>query len=63
MNPFQGMMSLTANHMKSPLESLFGKPRFPPEEIPPNMADLIGTLSKMAVQVGIAALKLTLSFL
>lgn len=47
------MMGLSGNHMKSPLDSLFGKPRYQgQEEIPPNIADLIGTLSKMAVQVG-----------
>lgn len=53
MNPFQGFVGypgMSNNHMKFPLESLFGKPRFTPDDIPPNMADIIGTLSKMAVQ-------------
>lgn len=53
MNPFQNFMGfpgMSNNQMKSPLEALFGKPRFPQEDIPPNMADIIGTLSKMAVQ-------------
>jgi len=49
MNPFQ--MGMTSNHMKSPLDGLFTKSRFAHEDIPPNMADLIGTLSKMAIQV------------
>ena len=53
-NPFPGLMGLenmSMNRYKSPLEALFGKPRFPQEEIPPNMADLIGTLTKMGMQV------------
>lgn len=52
-NPFPGLMGLEGmgmNRYKSPLEALFGKPRFPQEEIPPNMADLIGTLTKMGMQ-------------
>jgi hypothetical protein len=54
MGPFPGFMGFQAmsnNHMKSPLEGLFGKPRFPQDDIPPNMADIIGTLSKMTIQV------------
>lgn len=54
MSPFQGYMGfppMSNNNMKSPLEGLFGKPKFSPEDIPQNMADIIGTLSKMAVQV------------
>ena len=54
MNQFPGFMGfpgLPGNQMKSPLDGIFGKPRFSADEIPPNMADIIGTLSKMAIQV------------
>ena len=54
MNPFPGLMGLQdmgMNRYKSPLEALFGKPRFPQEELPPNMGDLIGQLAKMGMQV------------
>jgi len=52
MGPFSGYMGMPpGNQTKSPLESLFGKPRFTGEDIPPNMSDIIGTLSKMTVQV------------
>ena len=53
-NPFPGLMGLEGmgmNRYKSPLEALFGKPQFQQEEIPPNMADIIGTLTKMGMQV------------
>ena len=53
-NPFPGLMGLQdmgMNRYKSPLEALFGKPRFPQEELPPNMGDLIGTLAKIGMQV------------
>lgn len=55
MSPFQGGMGyppMSTNNMKSPLEGLFGKPKFAQEDIPQNMAEIIGTLSKMAIQVG-----------
>ena len=59
-NPFPGLMGLEGmgmNRYKSPLEALFGKPRFQQEEIPPNMADIIGTLTKMGMQVDLKPFK------
>ncbi|XP_052789309.1 nonsense-mediated mRNA decay factor SMG7-like [Mya arenaria] len=50
MGPFSGFMGMPGNQLKSPLESLFGKPRFPTDDLPPNMADIVGSLSKMTVQ-------------
>ncbi|KAL4219606.1 Protein smg7 [Mactra antiquata] len=53
MSPFQGFVGfppMSNNNMKSPLDGLFGKPKFTQEDIPQNMAEIIGTLSKMAVQ-------------
>ncbi|XP_052246547.1 nonsense-mediated mRNA decay factor SMG7-like isoform X17 [Dreissena polymorpha] len=50
MNTLPGFLGLPGNQMKSPLESLFGKPRFPHEDLSSNMAEILGTISKMNMQ-------------